>query len=56
MQARQRLTAYFESYNFRRLQESLDYRTPEEVYRGLPAAVAPHGRRTPGLPCPPERG
>jgi putative transposase len=29
IEARHRLTAYFESYNFRRLHESLDYRTPE---------------------------
>jgi putative transposase len=39
LEARQRLGAYFESYNYRRLHESLDYRTPEEAYRGLPAAA-----------------
>jgi putative transposase len=34
VEAQQRLEAYFDQYNRRRLHESLDYRTPEEVYRG----------------------
>jgi putative transposase len=34
-EARDRLTAYFESYNGRRLHEALGYCTPEEVYRGV---------------------
>jgi putative transposase len=36
LEARQRLAAYYDQYNHRRLHEALDYRTPEEVYRGLP--------------------
>jgi putative transposase len=39
IEARQRLTAYFESYNLRRLHEALGYRTPDEVYRGAPAPL-----------------
>ena len=31
-EAQQRLRAYFETYNSRRLHRSLDYRTPDEVY------------------------
>jgi putative transposase len=31
-EAQQRLRAYFETYNSRRLHQSLDYRTPDEVY------------------------
>lgn len=33
-EAQQRLCAYFEMYNARRLHQSLYYRTPEEVYFG----------------------
>jgi putative transposase len=39
IEARQRLTAYLESYNLRRLPESLSYRTPEEVYRDVQAPL-----------------
>jgi putative transposase len=41
--AQQRLRAYFETYNSRRLHQSLDYRTPDEVYFGtdpVPEALA----------------
>jgi transposase InsO family protein len=31
-EAQQRLRAYFENYNSRCLHQSLDYRTPDEVY------------------------
>jgi putative transposase len=31
-EAQQRLRAYFETYNSRRLHQALDYRTPDEVY------------------------
>jgi putative transposase len=34
-EARQRLLAYFDFYNRRRLHQSLDYRTPDEVYFGI---------------------
>jgi putative transposase len=34
-EARQRLTAYFDFYNRRRPHQSLDYRTPEEMYIGI---------------------
>ena len=33
-EAQQRLASYFELYNARRLHQSLDYRTPDEVYFG----------------------
>jgi putative transposase len=33
-EAQQRLSVYFETYNARRLHQSLDYRTPDEVYFG----------------------
>ena len=33
-EAQQRLSAYFELYNGRRLHQSLDYQTPDEVYFG----------------------
>ena len=46
-EARQRLSAYFEFYNTRRVHQALDYRTPDEVYfetratgGGAPAAPA----------------
>jgi putative transposase len=31
-EARQQLTAYFDTYNRSRLHQSLDYRTPDEMY------------------------
>jgi putative transposase len=31
-EARERLAAYFDTYNRRRLHQSLDYCTPDEVY------------------------
>jgi putative transposase len=31
-EAQQQLSAYFDFYNRRRLHQSLDYRTPDEVY------------------------
>jgi putative transposase len=34
-EARDRLSAYFQSYNHRRLHEALGYCTPEEIYRGV---------------------
>jgi len=34
-EARQRLSAYFDFYNRRRLHQSHDYRTPDEVYLGV---------------------
>jgi len=34
-EARQRLSAYFDFYNRRRLHQSHDYRTPDEVYFGV---------------------
>lgn len=40
-EARERLAAYFETYNRRRLHQSLDYRTPDEVYFGADAADLP---------------
>jgi putative transposase len=33
-EAREQLSAYFEFYNRRRLHQSLDYRTPDEMYFG----------------------
>mgnify|MGYP001597163519 CR=1 FL=1 len=40
-EAQQRLRAYFETYNGRRLHQALDYRTPDEVYFGaVPLAAA----------------
>jgi len=42
-EAQQRLRAYFETYNGRRLHQALNYRTPDEVYFGanlVPAALA----------------
>jgi putative transposase len=40
-EAQQRLRAYFETYNGRRLHQALDYRTPDEVYCGIvPLAAA----------------
>jgi len=36
-EARERLTAYFGFYNRSRLHQSLDYRTPDEIYFGGPA-------------------
>jgi len=42
-EAQQRLRAYFETYNGRRLHQVLNYRTPDEVYFGanlVPAALA----------------
>ena len=40
-EAQQRLRAYFETYNSRRLHQALDYRTPDELYFGsVPMAVA----------------
>jgi putative transposase len=36
-EARQRLTEYFDFYNRRRGHQSLDYRTPDEVYFGMRA-------------------
>lgn len=40
-EAQQRLRAYFETYNSRRLHQALDYRTPDEVYFGtVPMAAA----------------
>jgi putative transposase len=40
-EARERLAAYFETDNRRRLHQSLDYRTPNEVYFGAGAADLP---------------
>lgn len=40
LEARQRLGEYFETYNVRRLHESLGYRTPAEVYRSVPQLAA----------------
>lgn len=37
-EARERLAAYFETYNRTRLQQSLGYHTADEVYFGAPAA------------------
>jgi putative transposase len=34
-EAHERLTAYFESYNGKRLHQALGYHTPEDVYRGV---------------------
>jgi putative transposase len=39
-EARQRLSAYFEFYNARRIHQALDYRTPDEVYCNDPAESA----------------
>jgi putative transposase len=40
-EAQQRLRAYFETYNSRRLHQALQYRTPDEVYFGTdPAPLA----------------
>jgi hypothetical protein len=40
-EAQQRLRAYFDTYNGRRLHQSLNYRTPNEVYFGTdPAPLA----------------
>jgi len=40
-EAQQRLRVYFETYNSRRLHQSLSYRTPDEVYFGTdPAPLA----------------
>lgn len=40
-EAQQRLRAYFDTYNGRRLHQALDYRTPDEVYFGtVPLAAA----------------
>lgn len=36
-EARERLATYFETYNRRRLHQSLDYHTPDEVYFGARA-------------------
>ena len=33
-EARAQLSAYFDFYNRRRLHQSLDYRTPDEMYFG----------------------
>jgi hypothetical protein len=33
-EAKQRLTEYFDLYNTRRLHQSLEYKTPDEVYLG----------------------
>jgi putative transposase len=35
-QARRGLTDYLQFYNQERLHQSLDYRTPAEVYAGMP--------------------
>jgi len=40
-QARQGLTSYLTFYNQKRLHQSLDYRTPAEVYTALPPAPCP---------------
>lgn len=38
-QARRSLAKYFDFYNGRRVHETLDYRTPDEVYFNMPALV-----------------
>jgi putative transposase len=40
-QARQGLTTYFHFYNQQRLHQSLDYRTPAEVYFAVPSNGTP---------------
>ena len=40
-EARQQLSTYFDFYNRRRLHQSLDYRTPDEVYFGVCATELP---------------
>ena len=37
----ERLRAYFETYNSRRLHQSLNYLTPDEVYFGAPVDWRP---------------
>lgn len=37
-EAQQRLRAYFETYNSRRLHQALEYRPPDEVYFGTGSA------------------
>ena len=34
-EAQRQLAAYFDTYNRRRLHQSLDYQTPDEVYFGV---------------------
>jgi transposase InsO family protein len=40
-EAQQQLSAYFDFYNRRRLHQSLDYCTPDEVYFGTRATELP---------------
>jgi putative transposase len=49
-EARQSLTAYFRFYNDERPHQSLEYRTPAEVYAETKKAVAAHGATTTELP------